>query len=434
MCSSNKIVNHHRRAFLRAINEQAADQNCLRNPKTDFSRYRKLNKMDVIRIPYRLTDKSLSSSLPKIFTSSPVVSAAAVSKARSKIRSDTYVNVFHCFNQTTKSSDSAKYKNHRLIAVDGSEINVLSHKDNPAAYARTKKGDYRNYYHLNAAFDTLNHVFIDAVVQPGSLKNEDQALLELSDSEFLDTDDILTCDRGYESLLTFHRLENKGMKYLIRIKDQTSAISLLKHYPTPDMEEYDIPFEVVLTCKNNKETKDNWDTYKYISHYRKEPEFQDGTTHIPLKCRVVRFRALSEGKQSLMTVCTNLSTEEFSTSDIKEIYRLRWQEEIGFRDLKHQIDLKQCHSRSEENIISEIYAKMTVYNLCSRIRNALDVRKRRKKHIHKLNFGYGISLIREYLFAGRLPGEFESWIKGHTEPERPGRADIRKKKKSQSEG
>lgn len=128
-----------------------------------------------------------------------------------------------------------------------------------------------------------------------------------------------------------------------------------------------------------------------------------------------------------MTICTSLRTEEFSTSGIKEIYRLRWQEEIGFRDLKHRIDLEQCHSRSRENIISEIYAKMTIYNLCSRIRNALEVRKRRKKHIHKLNFGYAISLIREYLFVRRLPGVLESWIKSHTEPERTGRTDIRKR-------
>lgn len=112
---------------------------------------------------------------------------------------------------------------------------------------------------------------------------------------------------------------------------------------------------MILTCKNNKETKDNWDTYKYISHYRKEPEFQDGTTHIPLKCRVVRFWALSEGKQSLMTSCTNLSTEEFSTSDIKEIYRLLWQEEIGFRDLKHRIDL-------EHGLLSFVVYQVSLYS------------------------------------------------------------------------
>ncbi len=65
--------------------------------------------------------------------------------------------------------------------------------------------------------------------------------------------------------MAFHRLSAMGKNFVIRIKDEDSAISLLKQYPTPETEEYDIPFNVTLTCKNNKETKEHWNTYKYIS-------------------------------------------------------------------------------------------------------------------------------------------------------------------------
>ncbi|MBF0580389.1 transposase [Erysipelotrichaceae bacterium RD49] len=129
----------------------------------------------------------------------------------------------------------------------------------------------------------------------------------------------------------------------------------------------------------------------------------------------------------MITVITNLDPEEFITDDIKEIYRLRWQEEIGFRILKGSLALDSIHSRKEENIIGEIFAKLTLYNLCSRVRNTLKIRKLKKKHIHKLDFGFAINLIWDNLFVSRLIRGRNDLIKKRTQPERPNRADPRKK-------
>ncbi len=94
-------------------------------------------------------------------------------------------------------------------------------------------------------------MFTDAVIQPGSVKSEDRALLEMAQRN-PDPDTIYICDRGYECLMSFHRLSAMGKNFVIRIKDEDSAISLLKHYPSPESDEYAIPFNVTLTCKNNK--------------------------------------------------------------------------------------------------------------------------------------------------------------------------------------
>ncbi|UNT96460.1 transposase [Allobaculum mucilyticum] len=66
------------------------------------------------------------------------------------------------------------------LAVDGSEIQVLPEQDNDITYGASKKGKKRHFVHLNAEFDALNSVFTDALLQPGSEKNEDSALLELA--------------------------------------------------------------------------------------------------------------------------------------------------------------------------------------------------------------------------------------------------------------
>ncbi len=77
----------------------------------------------------------------------------------------------------------------------------------------------------------------------------------------------LRTDRGYEALMSFYRLQKEHIPFVIRIKDATSSTSILKYYKTPDSEEYDIPFNVILTSKNNRHVKDHWDVYKYISSY-----------------------------------------------------------------------------------------------------------------------------------------------------------------------
>ncbi len=128
----------------------------------------------------------------------------------------------------------------------------------------------------------------DALLQPGSEKNEDSALLELARrSSFQKA--IFIADRGYEALMSFYRLQKEHIPFVIRIKDATSATRILTYYKTPDSEEYDIPFNVILTCKNNRHVKDHWDVYKYISSYRKQPEFDGQTTELPLNIRVVTF-------------------------------------------------------------------------------------------------------------------------------------------------
>ena len=139
----------------------------------------------------------------------------------------------------------------------------------------------------------------------------------------------------------------------------------------------------------------------------------------------MRYKAVSEGKESYITVATNLSTEEFDTESIKEIYRLRWQEEISFDQIKHLIDLDTIHSRKWNKILSEIYAKLSLYNLCSRIRNALEQRKKKKKHMHKLDFGFVVDRIREILFKKKVPKILDDLMRKSTQPERPNRVDKR---------
>ena len=50
-------------------------------------------------------------------------------------------------------------------------------------------------------------------------------------------------------------------------------------------------------------------------------------------------------KNTTEVIMTNLSQEEFSASEIKKIYGMRWGIETSFRDLKYTIGLNYYHSK-----------------------------------------------------------------------------------------
>lgn len=439
MPSLNHFYKFLKSTLVRLIQDEANNPSNLMRPNSDFSRTRKLSIEDLAAVSFQTDDRSINRSLPFLPESLAQVSLSAITQARKKIKSSLFSNVFFRMNDAFRSEDDQTFKGWRLLAVDGSEISVCQDGKDRSTYGGSKKGFKHHFFHANPVYDVLNHVYIDLIMQPGSQKNEDSAFLDLA-RRYKGPEAIFTCDRGYEALMSFYRLNESGKYFVIRIKDENSAISLLKHYPTPDSEVYDIPFDVILTSKNNSHVKANRDTYKYISSYPHHPEFENGVTELPLHGRVVRYKAICDGNESLITLFTNLPFDEFSTEDLCEIYRLRWQIEISFRDMKKRIGLEHVHARKKELIIGEVFAKMTLYNLYSRLRNKTEKsqeflercqKARKRKWEQKVDYACLISAVQSFLWHGKEGEENRliALILRKKQSIRPGRADKRKKNK-----
>lgn len=71
------------------------------------------------------------------------------------------------------------------------------------------------------------------------------------------SDDVLViADRGYESYNVFAHIEEKGWKYVIRVKDK-SGRSMVSTLDLPSTETFDETFQLILTRKQTKEIKSN---------------------------------------------------------------------------------------------------------------------------------------------------------------------------------
>ena len=280
-------------------------------------------------------------------------------------------------------------------------------------------------YHLNTSYDLLECTYDDIVLQGNAVMNENGAFNEIVD-RYDGPKAIFIADRGYESINSFVKVGMKNNKYLIRVKDIHSRTSVLRSFgPFPDAE-FDMHIRRTLTTKQTNEIKAHPEIYKFVPKNQRF-DFFDGSPYFDFECRVVRFKISDDTYESIVT---NLDESEFNIQDIKELYHLRWEIETSYRELKYHLDLNTLHSKKRMFIEQEIYAKLVLYNFCSRVSNNIKIKEKDRKYEYQLNYVRAFHIIRNYLKekGGKNPPDIESLIAKEILPIRPNRQNERKVK------
>lgn len=410
-----------------------SSQNWVTDPSRDFSRRRsQLDFETVFKAPFYFDETSVYAKLSQLLSYSEEQDLppwdSALSMARRKILPEAYMRLFFNFNEKTRSD--LLFNGYNILAVDGSEQGVTGSCSSKNLVGISKDGSHRRFVHINALYDVLEKTYIDAIVQPGAFRFEDEALLELAAShpELLPCS-VFTADRGYESLILFYRLEQLGAKFVIRIKDYNSYNSIIKGYGIQEDDSLDTWLSLILTKDSTKRKRCPY-RYKYLWNYQNIPEF-DSASDLNLNLRIVRFPIEKEdGSVVYECLATNLAENEFPADDLKQVYRLRWNEETSFNHLKNKLDISKLKSRTLEGIEQELFAKMTLYNLSSRIKNLLDREKEGSKYRHTINLSNVIFQIIHFLFNMPAIGylNIDDLIRRETVPLIPGRPDTRKRR------
>lgn len=105
------------------------------------------------------------------------------------------------------------------------------------------------------------------------------------------------------------------------------------------------------------------------------------------------------------TIATSLP-QDFTISDIKELYHSRWGIETSFRELKYCIGLVNLHGKKDEFVFQEIYAALIMYNFCNRISGEVVVRQKKENvYAYKVNLTMAIYLCREFYRNAQGNGE-----------------------------
>lgn len=422
----SKYINKVTNSLTKLISEISENPSLfVKNPKTDFTRNRKINFKKFIGITMNSGGGTMSKELLDYFdfdVNTPSVSA--YTQQRSKVLPEAFEFLFNSFTQENMSSTN-NYKGYRLIACDGSNLTIATNpNDAQTAYKSNQFGTITNHLHLNAFYDVLNRIYLDAVLQTASEYQEYRACINMMERSSLNTA-ILIADRGYENYNVMAHAINKGWKFVIRIKDKNSnGIASGLNLPKTDI--FDIDVSMTFTRQQTKMTK--------MAGYKFMPTNQT-FDYLPLKSkdtytmsfRIARFSIADDSYEMLVT---NLDRSEFSTNDLKEIYHLRWGIETSFRELKYSIGLTSFHARKVDYIKQEVFARLLLYNYCELITTHVVQQMQNKDKTKQVNFTIAIYICREYLRPKRnlSPPDVIKLIEKHILPVRPGRKYPRKVK------
>jgi len=427
----SKIVKDRLTSIITEMSKSPED--FIQNPGKDFTRRRKLAFEDVINLLLSMGGSSIYKELLEFFKYDiNTATASAFVQQREKITISALEYLFKTF--TNSFTNYKTFNGYRLLAADGSKLNIAHNPEDIDTYIKcTDNAKGFNVLHLNALFDLCNKVYTDACIQTIRNKNENLALTDMVDKSTIEGDVIVIADRGYESYNTFTHMQEKGWKYVIRVKDRNSS-GIVSSLNLPSCEVFDKKITLKITRRQTKEIKANRELYKFIPKNSKfdylelkSPRFYD------ISFRVVRFKISEENYE---TIITNLDENEFSADKIKELYHMRWGIETSFRELKYAIGLVNFHSKKVEFIEQEVFAKLTMYNFCEIITMNAVITHKQRKHEYQVNFTVAIHICR-YFFRhsdDENPPDVERLIQQNILPIRKGRKDLRKLKAKSSVG
>ena len=298
------------------------------------------------------------------------------------------------------SCESSLYKGkYRLIGIDGSCFPILPNLEEPQNLVeRYPKSSWA--LHFNAAFDLENHYYLDYQVQSAVDKNEHGAALEFVRQYDHAGVPIWIGDRLYFSYELASQIENRGQKFLFRMKERNCVSLLPADHPL--YQEIDFTSSRKLIHTQKASTRNRPDQYKYVpkgSVSLITPEHPELVFSYRIIIAEISTQNEEDGTpvKTMEYLLTNLSDDEFSTREIKELYHLRWNIEVSFRDLKYVLNGKQVHSRKQNLIEQEIDTAVMVYNLISVISKCAKPRQPGQKYRYQTNRKALSSIVLQFL-------------------------------------
>ena len=401
----------------------------VKDPARNFTRERKLPLREVISVLLCMEGGSLTGELLRYFgCSQHTASSSAFIQQRQKLNEFAFPSLFDLF--VRKTDKDKLYKGYRLLAADGSDIQIPTNPNHDTSYFPGTNGQKPySLLHLDAVYDLLQHTYIDAAVCGRRDWNEKGVLCNMVDRSSI-AKALIIADRGYESYNLMAHIQEKGWKYLIRIKDiQSSGIA--SGLDLPDRDEFDLWFHFHFTKRQTAETRQllkDKQKYKWIpathpfdflplTSKKRDPLF---LYYLPF--RVVRFKI---SDSSYETVITNLDESEFPPNELKRLYGMRWGIETSFRELKYTVGLLHFHAKKVENITQEIFARLIMYNFTELITSHVVIQKPNRKYPYKANFSVAVQVCRQFLLGNISPPDVEATISKNVSVTRTGRSNPR---------
>ena len=296
------------------------------------------------------------------------ISSQGIGKQRMYIDPKVFIDMYELFINKLYHTYSgfSKFKGYIVCACDGSIFDLpnitLIREEFPVDDKNLLK-EKRIRARVSCFLDVHSKYILTTKIVETTVNEIDLAIEHLENiKERFDIKKIITIyDRGYPSIKLMIKTIDLGSKFLIRLPKNIFRHQI-KQMKTND--------EIITINLVNRRLK------HFNDEYLKEKARKMGRLEI-------RIVLVDIGKDEPEILATNLTPEEFSTEELKELYSKRWTVETGFDRLKNLIEIEDFSGTRRRIIEQDFYAHIFIYNLAITIKNHVEnyiTRIPRNKH------------------------------------------------------
>ena len=334
-----------------------------------FTRDRVFNFSDLIVFLLQKDNGSYQKEINSYFDSlgiSPALfpSSSALCQARSKLSPDAFIELNRkSVKDFYSDSTYRKWKGYRILAVDGSTLQLPKHSTIEAEFGvhmfGPKADSPKSLARISYLYDVLNGLVLDSRIGSFSTSETDMAWEHL---EHVSKNDVILFDRYYPSYQLIFSLKFMGVNFCFRMKSDW--------------------WTVVREFTSGK-SNDEIVSLKIPSKYMKWAE-ENG---IPQTVRVRLIRKKNKNGE-VEVFCTSLLNEEkYKRTEVLKLYKERWNIEEGYKLIKSRLEVEDFSGTRSIVVKQDFYIKTLLLTInaimCQKINSSKNKSSGRVININK---------------------------------------------------
>jgi hypothetical protein len=372
----------------------------------DFTRNRKMGFTNLVIFMINLVRTSTQTALDRFWeligTPDMHMTQQSFSEARQKLRPEACRELFQHTVERVYSSEVDRWYGMIVVAIDGSKVQLPDDKRLLEIFGGMGREKASPTAQASTAYDVFNNVIVDAEIEPLSVSENELAsrhIERVASMECMEKT-LFILDRGYSSCSLMAEIEEKGLKFLIRVRKKfNKGIDELGH----GVHDFVLPHEAS-----------------------------------GIKVRVIKF-ALASGETE--TLVTNIFEESMCLEDFKKLYFKRWPVETKYGEVKLKLEVENFSGRTKNAILQDFYITVMLSNIiavaASEAQPVVDHAREGKgnKHRYKVNVNHAIGTFKDHFIKALLEANDEKRVEKtnkiiqllceHVVPERKGRSSPR---------
>jgi len=294
-----------------------------------------------------------------------------------KLLNKNYIKRFY------SGQEAVRWQGYLVMAIDGSRAEIPNSKENRQVYGESvnKYGNAAVRTNLSVMHDVFNRFLLDIGTHHyrSSEKEDAKAHIEALKEIVGERPVLIMFDRNYESLEFMDFLEQKGIKYLIRLHKG--------HYKAERAQMHGDDEEVELVYTSDR-----------MGHLRaKSPErARELVKQKSIRVRIIKTKIVNGEEAAFIT-----NMREGTTAEILGLYRRRWVIEQKYHTLKNKLKFESVTGKASIYVEQDFWAQTLVFNMvqdlitAAECRAVIKAKKKRLKYEIRINENIAIGLFKE---------------------------------------